>query len=55
MTVPLPIIAILAVALAGSALALAAFVWGVSTGQLDPTNRGGEVIFENPEQLTTKD
>ncbi len=46
MTVPLPVIALLTLALAGSALALAAFVWAVSTGQLDPSNRGGETIFE---------
>ncbi len=38
----------LALALAGSALALAGFVWAVSTGQLDPGNSGGKVIFDNP-------
>lgn len=55
MIIPLPVIAILALALAGSALALAAFVWAVSTGQLDPTNRGGDVIFESSEPPTTND
>ncbi len=63
MTIPLPIVALLALALAGSALALAAFVWAASTGLLDPTNRGGEVIFDgaikpsaaNDQRLTTND
>ncbi len=50
MIVPLPVIALLGLALAGSALALAAFVWAVSTGQLDPSNRGGETIFEEQEE-----
>ena len=48
MTIPLPVIALLALALAGSALALAAFVWAVSTGQLDPGDAGGDVIFDGP-------
>lgn len=55
MTIPLPVIVLLALALAGSALALAAFVWAVSTGQLDPGNRGGEAIFDEPEAAEDQD
>ncbi len=50
MTIPMAVMALLALALAGSALALAAFVWAVSTGQLDPSNAGGATIFDEPDE-----
>jgi cbb3-type cytochrome oxidase maturation protein len=43
--VPPAAILLLAVALLGSAAALAAFVWAVRKGQLDPTNTGSKVVF----------
>lgn len=45
MTVPPVALLLLAIALLGSAVALAAFVWAVRKGQLDPTNRGAAAIF----------
>ncbi len=48
MIVPPQAILVVAIALVGSALALAGFVWAVSTGQLDPGNSGGDVIFDGP-------
>ena len=45
MTIPPAAILLLAVALLGSAAALAAFVWAVRKGQMDPTNQGSSVIF----------
>jgi len=50
MTIPPVVMLPLIVALLGAAAALAAFVWAVSTGQLDPDNAGGRVIFDEDEQ-----
>jgi cbb3-type cytochrome oxidase maturation protein len=45
MTIPPAALLLLAVALLGSAAALAAFVWAVRKGQLDFTNQGSSVIL----------
>lgn len=45
MIIPPAALLLLAIALLGSAAALAAFVWAVRKGQLDPTNAGSAVIF----------
>jgi cbb3-type cytochrome oxidase maturation protein len=47
MNVPPAVLLLLAVALAGAAFALAAFVWAVRTGQLDPGTEGAGIIFED--------
>jgi cbb3-type cytochrome oxidase maturation protein len=49
MNIPPAVLVLVAVALAGAGVALAAFVWAVRDGQLDPTNAGGSVIFEDDE------
>jgi cbb3-type cytochrome oxidase maturation protein len=49
MQVPPAALLLIAVALCGAALALAGFVWAVRTGQLDPTNAGARVIFDDEE------
>jgi cbb3-type cytochrome oxidase maturation protein len=50
MNIPPAVLVLIAVALAGAAVALAAFVWAVRDGQLDPTNAGGSVIFKDDEE-----
>lgn len=50
MNIPPAVLLLLGVALAGAALALAAFVWAVRHGQLDPTNAGGSVIFHDEKE-----
>ncbi|MGA2329194.1 MAG: cbb3-type cytochrome oxidase assembly protein CcoS [Bryobacteraceae bacterium] len=50
MNIPPSVLVLVAVALAGAAVALAAFVWAVRDGQLDPTNAGGSVIFRDDEE-----
>ncbi len=49
MTIPPAVALLVLVALMGAALALAAFVWAVRNGQLDPSNAGGSVIFDAEE------
>jgi cbb3-type cytochrome oxidase maturation protein len=53
MTIPPAVILLVLVALMGAALALAAFVWAVRNGQLDPTNTGAWVIFDAEEPAGT--
>jgi cbb3-type cytochrome oxidase maturation protein len=53
MNVPPAVLVLLAVAVCGAALALAAFVWAVRNGQLDNTNAGGLVIFDREEPVGT--
>jgi cbb3-type cytochrome oxidase maturation protein len=50
MSVPPAVVLLLGIALGGAALALAGFVWAVSTGQLDPSNRGANEIFDEDER-----
>jgi cbb3-type cytochrome oxidase maturation protein len=50
MSIPPAVLVLAAVALAGAAIALAAFVWAVRNGQLDPSNTGGSVIFHDDEE-----
>ena len=50
MTIPPAALLPLVIALLGAAAALAAFVWAVSTGQLDPGDSGGRVIFDEDEK-----
>ncbi len=47
MSIPPAVLLLLAVALVGAAVALAGFVWAVGAGQLDPTNAGARVIFDD--------
>jgi cbb3-type cytochrome oxidase maturation protein len=49
MNIPPSAVLLIVVSLCGAALALAAFVWAVRTGQLDQTNAGGLVIFDEEE------
>lgn len=49
MMIPPAVVLLVLVALIGAALALAAFVWAVRNGQLDPTNAGASVIFDAEE------
>jgi len=51
MNVPPAVLLLLAVAASGAALALAAFVWAVRNGQLDQSNAGGLVIFDQEEPV----
>jgi len=44
-SIPPAALLLLGIALAGAALALAAFVWAVREGQLDPDNSGASVVF----------
>ena len=53
MNVPPAVLLLLSVALCGAALALAAFVWAVRTGQLDNSNAGALVIFDDEEPVGT--
>jgi cbb3-type cytochrome oxidase maturation protein len=50
MNVPPTVLVLFGVALAGAAVALAAFVWAVRNGQLDPTNAGAQVIFRDDDE-----
>lgn len=50
MNIPPAVLLLLGLAVSGGALALAAFVWAVRSGQLDPTNAGGSVIFRDEEE-----
>jgi nitrogen fixation-related uncharacterized protein len=50
MSIPPAAMLLLGIALGGSALALAGFVWAVATGQLDPGNAGGTAIFDEDER-----
>lgn len=47
MPIPPAVVLVLTVAAGGAALALAGFVWAVRHGQLDPSNSGANVIFED--------
>jgi cbb3-type cytochrome oxidase maturation protein len=47
MNIPPAVLVLFAVAAAGAAVALAAFVWAVHNGQLDPANDGASVIFRD--------
>jgi cbb3-type cytochrome oxidase maturation protein len=49
MTIPPVVLLLVLVALCGAALALAAFVWAVRNGQLDPGGAGASVIFDEEE------
>jgi len=53
MNVPPAVLVLLAVAACGAALALAAFVWAVRNGQLDNSNAGALVIFDDEEPVGT--
>jgi nitrogen fixation-related uncharacterized protein len=50
MPIPPAIVLVLTVAACGAALALAGFVWAVRHGQLDPTNSGANVIFDDEDR-----
>ena len=50
MNIPPPVLLLVGVALAGAAAALAAFVWAAATGQLDPSNAGARVIFDEDDR-----
>jgi cbb3-type cytochrome oxidase maturation protein len=54
MNVPPAVILLLAIALAGAAFALAAFVWAVRTGQLDPGAQGAGIIFQDGDDPTRR-
>lgn len=49
MTIPPAVLLLLGIAACGGAVALAGFAWAVSTGQLDPTDAGARVIFDDDE------
>jgi len=51
MTVPLVVLLLLGVAVAGAAIALAGFTWAVRNGHLDHTNAGAYVIFDEEEPV----
>jgi cbb3-type cytochrome oxidase maturation protein len=51
MNVPPAVLLLLAVAASGAALALAAFVWAVRNGQLDHSDAGALVIFDQEEPV----
>lgn len=53
MNVPPATLLLVVLSICGAALALAAFVWAVRTGQLDQTNAGGLVIFDDEEPAGT--
>jgi cbb3-type cytochrome oxidase maturation protein len=50
MSIPPAVLVLIGLALVGAAAALAAFVWAVRDGQLDPTNSGASVIFRDEEE-----
>jgi cbb3-type cytochrome oxidase maturation protein len=50
MNIPPAVLVLFGVALGGAAVALAAFVWAVRNGQLDPTNAGASVIFRDGDE-----
>jgi nitrogen fixation-related uncharacterized protein len=50
MNIPPAVMLLLGVAVSGAAIALAAFVWAAGTGQLDPSNSGATVIFDEDER-----
>ncbi len=50
MSIPPPVLLLLAASLAGAALALAAFTWAVRKGQLDPDARGARTVFLDEEE-----
>jgi cbb3-type cytochrome oxidase maturation protein len=50
MNIPPAVLVLFGVALGGACLALAAFVWAVRSGQLDPTNAGAHVIFRDGDE-----
>ena len=52
MYVPPAVLLLLAVALCGAAIALAGFVWAVRNGQLDPSNGGANVIFDEEDEAS---
>jgi len=47
--IPPPVLLLLGASAAGAALALAAFVWAVRKGQLDPDNAGARTVFLDEE------
>ncbi len=50
MSIPPAVVLVLSVAVGGAAIALAGFVWAVRHGQLDPSNSGAQVIFEEEDR-----
>lgn len=46
MNIPAAVVLLLAIAVCGSAAALAAFVWAVWSGQLDHPDAAARVIFD---------
>jgi nitrogen fixation-related uncharacterized protein len=50
MPIPPAVVLVLTVAAGGAALALAGFVWAVRHGQLDPSNSGANVIFDEEDR-----
>jgi cbb3-type cytochrome oxidase maturation protein len=47
MSIPPAVLLLLGIAACGAAVALAGFVWAVCSGQLDPTDAGANVIFDD--------
>ncbi len=50
MSIPPAVLLLVGIAVFGAAAALAGFVWAVCSGQLDPTNAGANVIFDDDDR-----
>lgn len=50
MPIPPAVVLVITVAAGGAAIALAGFVWAVRHGQLDPSNAGANVIFDDEDR-----
>jgi len=50
MPIPPAVVLVITVAAGGAAIALAGFVWAVRHGQLDPSNSGANVIFDDEDR-----
>jgi cbb3-type cytochrome oxidase maturation protein len=53
LTIPPEILLLAGVALFGAAAALAAFVWAIRHGELDPVRGRAEIIFDDGERDRT--
>jgi cbb3-type cytochrome oxidase maturation protein len=49
LNIPPPVLLLLGASVTGAALALAAFVWAVRKGQLDPDSSGARTVFLDEE------
>jgi len=49
MNIPPEVLLLIGISVCGSAVALAAFVWAVNTGQMDETESGALAIFDEGE------